>query len=108
LEHDSSAAAQLRLWRERLAAGHASFRGIAEGGAPFNSLFVWLVNSSGERLADGFRHASDCFQLRAQSRAEMMLGAALPTMVLLLGLMILGQIVTMFLPMLQLVDTLGM
>jgi hypothetical protein len=57
----------------------------------FPPLFVWLVSSAGEDLAAGFQYAAEIYQGRAVHRAEVLLYAALPFMVLLLAVVVLSQ-----------------
>jgi type II secretory pathway component PulF len=64
---------------------------MAAGGRVFPPLFVWLVSSAGEDIASGFQHAAEIYQARAANRSEMLLYAALPVMVLALGVVILTQ-----------------
>jgi hypothetical protein len=55
-------------------------------------MFVWLVAGAGEDMATGFQRAAQAYQARAAYRTEMLLYAALPAALLLLGLMILSQV----------------
>lgn len=85
------AAADLQRWQENLSAGRTRFGEVAAHGRTFPPLFVWLVSSSGEDLAGGFRRAAEIYEARAAYRAELGLYAALPVSVLFLGAIILSQ-----------------
>ena len=91
MEQGTSAAADLARWKDRCAGGHAKFSAIAAGSKVFPPMFAWLASGSGENLAGGFRRAARAYQARAAYRTELLLYAALPAMLLLLGLMILTQ-----------------
>jgi type II secretory pathway component PulF len=86
------------------------FSQIAAGGRVFPPLFVWLVSSAGEDLAAGFRHAAEIYRNRATHRSEILLFAALPLSVLVLGILILTQgwlIISGFLVFVQLLNSVG-
>ncbi len=91
LEGASPAGQEIREWQERLRAGHRKLAEVITPGPVFPPLFAWLVSSSGEELAAGFRRAAEIFQARAVHRIEMLLYGVLPVSVLVLGVMILGQ-----------------
>lgn len=92
LEAGSPAGRELALWRERLAAGQGQFAEFAAGPTVFPRLFVWLVSQGGADLAAAFRRAADLYQQRARHQVEMLLYAALPVAVILLGALILMQL----------------
>ena len=91
-EGHSPAGQELARWQTRLAQGQGRVEDFAGGGGVFPPLVVWLASSAGDNLGAGLRRAADIFHGRAVQRIEMMLYAFLPTSVLLLGLMIVGQI----------------
>jgi type II secretory pathway component PulF len=91
LETDGNTRAELATWSRRLAAGVSRFADVAAGGKAFPALFIWLVSSAGEDLAGGFRQAAEIYQARAAQRSEILLYAALPLVVLTLGVLILTQ-----------------
>lgn len=105
-EGDSPAGLELARWQQRLAEGHAKVEEFAGEGSVFPPLFVWLAGSS-DNLGAGLRRAADIFHARAVHRIEMMLYAFLPTSILLLGLMILGQVYPLVLAMRQFFNALG-
>ena len=67
------------------------FSDVAADGRRFPPLFVWLVSSAGEDLAAGFQHAGEIYQARSAHRSEILLYAALPLMVLALGVVVLTE-----------------
>jgi type II secretory pathway component PulF len=79
----------------------------AGNGRVFPGLFVWLVASSQENMAEGFARAADIFQRRAANRADTLLIAALPVAVLLLGGLILLQLWGCFIPLVKVLSVLG-
>lgn len=90
-EGDSKTKKDLAAWKEKLATGVTKFSAVAADAKRFPQLFVWLVSSAGEDMAAGFKHAAEIYQARATQRSEILLCAALPLMVLVLGVMILTQ-----------------
>jgi hypothetical protein len=69
----------------------SGFSKIAAGSRVFPPLFVWLVSSAGEDLPAGFNQAAQIYQDRAAHRSEILLFAALPTVVLALGFVVVTQ-----------------
>ncbi|MBN2506237.1 MAG: type II secretion system F family protein [Verrucomicrobia bacterium] len=98
---------ELGSWQERLAAGHTRFSDMAAGGRIVPPLFVWLVASAGEHWEAGFRKAAEIYQRRAAHHIEVTLYAALPVMILSLGLMIVVQVGPFLLGFLRLFESLG-
>ena len=92
LESGTPAAAELDTWAGHLAAGRGKFADLAAPGRAFPPLFVWLVGHSGEDLAAGFQRAAEIYGARAAQRVEVLLYTFLPCVVVILGLMILGQL----------------
>ena len=110
LESSPLARSDLALWRTQLAEGRGKFSDVANGSRIFPPLFIWLVAGAGENLAAGFRRAAGVYHARAMHRAEMILSAALPISILVLGGMILLQflpMITYFLPLIQLDGKMG-
>ncbi|MHB8523170.1 MAG: type II secretion system F family protein [Limisphaerales bacterium] len=110
IESDGKARREIATWARNLSAGAARFSQVAAGGKVFPPLFVWLVSSAGEDLAAGFQHAAEIYQARAEHRSEILLYAALPLMVLALGVMILMQgwlMLSGLLVFIQLLDSVG-
>ena len=91
LEAGSPAGRDLALWSRRIAEGRASFGTVAEGSRTVPALFVWLVDSAGEDIADGFAAAAELYRERAARRTEVLLYGALPVSVLILGAMLAAQ-----------------
>jgi type II secretory pathway component PulF len=92
MEGSSPLGRELAQWRERAAAGHTKIAGLAEGSQCLPPLFLWLVGGAGEDLAHGFKRAAEIYQARAAYRTEMLLYAALPTAICVMGLMVFAQI----------------
>jgi type IV pilus assembly protein PilC len=110
LESNSKTRNELRHWSQNLSSGVTKFSQIASGGKVFPPLFVWLVSSAGEDLATGFRQAADIYRNRAAHRGEILLFAALPLSVLVLGIIILTQgwlILSGFLVFVSLLNSVG-
>ena len=107
LETGTPAGAELQRWKTRLAAGNARIDEIAAGSKVFPPLFIWLAAQGGQDLAAGFKKAADIFRARALYRIEMLLYAALPVTVLVLGLMIFSQYFPIFRMLTLWIDSLG-
>ena len=110
LENSPAAAADLRQWENRLAAGTAKFSEVAAGNRMIPPMFVWLVSGAGENLAAGFQRASEIYHSRAIYRTEVALYSVLPLASLFLGLVVLSQaflVLCMFLPMIAMLNGLG-
>ncbi len=73
----------------------------------FPGLFVWIVASARENMADGFQRAAEIYQARALQRTEILLYAALPTAVLILGGLLCAQLYTLIAMISRTVGTLG-
>ena len=110
LETNTKARLEISKWTQKLSAGVTKFSAVAAGGRIFPPLFVWLVSSAGDDLAEGFRNAAQIYQARAAHRSEILLYSALPLMVLLLGVVILTQgwlMLSGFLVFIQLLNSVG-
>jgi type IV pilus assembly protein PilC len=107
MENANPAGHEIALWKQRLASGQTSFTALAGGGTVFPGLFVWLVANSREDLARGFQRAAEIYQSRSVYKTEMMLYAALPVAVFVIGGLILTQIYWLFLPLIQISMMLG-
>lgn len=95
VEQGSRLANELDRWQQRLERGQGRFAAFAGGGRLLPPFFLWLVDQGGEDLAGGFGNAAQVYAERARHRVEMVLYAALPVMVGVLGLLVLGQLLTM-------------
>lgn len=107
LEQGTCAGVELAQWRQRLAAGAGKFAEMAAGAKTFPPMFVWLVTHGGEDLPKGFQRAAEVFQARASYRAELLLYAALPCSVLVLGAMIACQVYPLATEMVRTMNVLG-
>ncbi len=103
-----SAEAELTTWQSRLASGQTTFTQIAGGGQVFPGMFVWLVANARENLAQGFQRATEVYQNRAAYRSDVMLYAALPVAVIVLGTLICGQLYSMSLILARVISSIGM
>jgi type II secretory pathway component PulF len=91
IEKNTSAAADIGGWRAALHEGKTRFADLAVVNRVFPPLFVWLVAQGGEDLAQGFGRAAEIYNQRASSRTDILLYAALPLAVVILGICLLGQ-----------------
>jgi len=91
LEAGTPVRAELRHWKTRLADGHGTFANMVERSKVIPPLFLWLVAQAGEDLAKGFQRAAEIYRARALYRIELLLYAALPVSVLMLGIFIISQ-----------------
>ena len=82
---------ELGAWKQNIAAGLKTFSAVAAGGSYVPPLFVWLVDSAGENIRAGFRHAAEIYEARAAARAEILLYAALPVSVLAVSAVVMLQ-----------------
>ena len=107
MEMRSPLGKELGVWQRLLAGGDGKFLAFAVPGRIFTPLFVWLVGNAGEDLAAGFDRAAEVYSARATYRVEMMLYAALPVAVVLLGIIILGQLLPIAHLSLKMLDIVG-
>ena len=107
LERGTPAGAELQRWKSRLTEGNARIADIAANSKVFPPLFVWLLAQGGENLASGFKKAAEIYFARASYRMDLLLYAALPVSVLVLGTMILGQFLPLFRALTFTIDMLG-
>jgi type IV pilus assembly protein PilC len=110
LETSPAAAADLREWQKKLAAGVAKFSELAAGDKMIPPMFAWIVSGSGENLPDGFKRAAEIYHSRAIYRTEVALFSVLPIASLFLGAVVISQaflVISMFLPMIQMVSNLS-
>jgi len=107
LETNTAASADLRQWQRKLAAGTMKFSEVAAVNKIIPPLFVWVVSSAGENLADGFNRAAEIYYSRAIYRTEVALYSVLPIASLFLGAIVISQaflVISMFLPMIVMVN----
>jgi type II secretory pathway component PulF len=101
---------ELTAWQRNIATGVKRFSAVAAGSRYVPPLFIWLVDSAGEDIRAGFRHAAEIFEARATARAEILLYAALPVSVLAVGSVVLLQgylVATSYLVFIDLMSSLG-
>ncbi len=104
METGSAAAAEVTAWRQWLATGGSRLPAPATTNRVFPPLFLWLVASAGEEVPAGFQRAAEIYRARANHQIEMMLYAALPVAVVLLGSLILIELRGVFLPLVKLIS----
>lgn len=97
VEGDSPVGRELQEWGRRIAAGEGKPAQFAAEGRVLPPLFRWVICQGGEDLAAGFKRAAELYHARAMYRADLLLHLALPTSILVLGLVILMQ----FLPLMR-------
>ncbi len=85
LESDPVARWELAGWRKQMAEGRSLLTALTGPSRRFPALFGWLVASGGEDLLGGLRRAVEIYRARAEYRVELLLHAALPVCVLVLG-----------------------
>ncbi len=107
LEEGTPAGKELRQWSQRLREGHSKIWEFGESSKVFPPLFLWLIAQGGEDLAAGFKRAADIYHARGLYRVEMLLYAALPVSVVVLGALIVGQFLPVVRVLTTLVDSLG-
>ena len=96
MEEGTPAETELHAIAERLSEGVPRFPEAARGSRIFPELFLWMVEGAGEDAASGFERASGIYASRAEHRTDILLYAALPVSVLLLGIIILSQLAPLF------------
>jgi type II secretory pathway component PulF len=110
LETTSGTAADLRQWRQNLAAGAAKFSEVAAANRVIPPLFVWVVSGAGEDLTTGFSRAAELYYSRALYRTEVALYSVMPFASIFLGVIVLSQammVISMFLPFISMLTWLG-
>jgi len=95
VEAGTPMAAELLAWEQRAAAGESKFENIVSGKTLIPPLFVWLVASDRESWEPGLDRAAEIYHARALYQAEMILNAAMPVSVVLLGALIATQLLSL-------------
>jgi type II secretory pathway component PulF len=107
MENGTPGGRELAIWHSRMKEGQTSFSQIAAGRTVIPGMFVWIVTSAKENLAEGFQRAAEIYQARALHRIEILLYAALPTAVLVLGGLLCAQLYSFFVILSQIISLLG-
>ena len=107
LEGNSPGGVGLREWSDRLARGQGKPAEFARSGVVFPPLFTWVLNSSGEDLAEGFERAAEIYHARAMNRVDISLTYFWPLSILTMGCVVGSQVITNFLPIAKMMDILG-
>lgn len=105
-ERDNGVRTELAGWSQRLASGTKRFVDVAQGRL-VPPLFVWLVASSGENWATGFRRAAEIYGARAHYRIELALYAALPISILLVAMLVGGEVAPVIASFARLMSSIG-
>lgn len=93
IEARSPIGRELPVWEKRLAAGGRQLRDIGAGSRAVPPLFLWLVDSCGADMQEGFAQTARLYASRAAARSDMLLYAALPVSILALAALIVSQVV---------------
>lgn len=107
LEAGTALAPELAGWQHALGEGRGKAGEFIAADSRFPPLFRVLLMEAGDDLARGFARAAETYQARATARAEMLLHAALPVAVLILGGLLLMQLFGPFYAITQLMDYIG-
>ncbi|HOW67029.1 MAG TPA: type II secretion system F family protein [Candidatus Paceibacterota bacterium] len=83
---------ELGQWREKMGQGAGKAGQFAQPGRCVPPLFVWLLHGAGEDLVRGFDRAAEVYEGRARHLSDVLLQAALPVLILLLGSLIVVQL----------------
>ena len=97
----------LTRWGQRLSDGESDFTAIAKGSRAFPPLFIWLIASSGESIADGFEKAAVLYGRRAEYRSNLFMAAAVPVALLFTVTLLILQIYPMIQSMTTVLTALG-
>jgi type II secretory pathway component PulF len=92
IEAQSPLGSEISRWQELLASGRGKVSDLSSGSKLIPPLFFWLLASEGEDWAAGFMRAAEIYHARATNKADMLLFAALPVSVLVLGIFVVGQV----------------
>lgn len=107
LEQGTPVRKLLAEWRRQLAAGETKSVPINHSGDGLPGMFLWAMENGDEDLARGFARTAELYRARAAYRSELVLYGALPVAVLALGLLIVGQLFAVLVPMLKVISTMG-
>lgn len=107
LETSRHANADLTLWKSEIESGQWKSQGSFERFRVLPPLFFWCVAAAGERIASGFKQAADLYAKRASYQADMILFAALPISILVVGSLVLNQFWPAFASLIRVMDALG-
>ncbi len=107
LEAGSALAPELAGWQRALGEGRGKPGEFLPADSRFPPLFRVLLIEAGDDLSRGFARAAEAYQARATARAEMLLHAALPVAVLILGVLILTQLFGPFTALVNVMNALG-
>ena len=107
-ESNSPGGRDIARWRENAQNGLSKFPDMAQQSRAYPPLFVWLVAQYREDLAKGFQRAAELYHERAKNRTDLLLYAALPMAVVVMGMMVLGQTFSMVALLRQFMSYLGL
>lgn len=107
LEVGTPIAPELARWQQALREGRAKPGDFISEPSAFPPLFRVLLCEAGDNLALGFARAAETYHARAVARADLLLHAALPAAVVVLGGLLLTQLLGPFYALSRIMDSLG-
>lgn len=107
LETGTPIAPELARWQQALREGRAKPGDFISEPSAFPPLFRVLLCEAGDNLALGFARAAETYHARAVARADLLLHAALPAAVVVLGGLLLTQLLGPFYALSRIMDSLG-
>lgn len=105
IDPGTPAAKSLAQWRAQIEAGNGSSTRWPAGAFP--PLFLWVIQSAGENLAEGFRKAAALYQARAAYKTDLALYGALPISILFVGQLVFWQLVPLMRAFAGMIEFLG-
>jgi type II secretory pathway component PulF len=106
-ETSRHANADLSLWKSEIESGQWKSQGSFERFRVLPPLFFWCVAAAGEQIASGFKQAADLYARRAAHQSDMILFAALPISIIVVGSIVLNQFWPVFYNLIRVMDALG-
>jgi type II secretory pathway component PulF len=91
-EGRTPAGREVARWMDLHQQGESKWTSFTVNSRVFPPLFVWVVAQGGENLAQGFQRASEIYQARSSNKIDLLLYASLPTAIMLLAGLIIGQV----------------
>lgn len=107
LETSNRANADLTFWKGEIESGQWKPQGSVCQFRVLPPLFFWCVASAGEEIANGFKQAADLYTRRASHQRDMILFAALPVSIIVVGAIVLNQFWPAFTSLIRVMDALG-
>ena len=104
MESGTHAGKDLARWRELIQEGRGKTCDALHGFTVLPPLFFWLTDSAGEEVAQGLGQAAEIYSRRAAYRVDLILFAALPVSILLIGMFVLTQVWPIFADLIKIMD----